>query len=100
MPKLKIRLTSCGNPDMGQDPNNPKYGCEPNRWQPVKDLKEAREVFCAYVRDNQLGAGNIGTKCGQVVTETGKEVASISPNGRVWDSWEGMCDLSAKEILV
>jgi hypothetical protein len=100
MSKLKIRLASCGNPDFGQDPSNPLYGCEPNRWQQVKDLKEARDIFCAYVSDNQLGAGNIGFRCGQVVDEKGREVACISPNARVWNSWEGMCNLTAKEILV
>jgi hypothetical protein len=100
MPKLKIRLSSCGNPDMGQDPRNPKYGCEPNRWQPVKDLKEARDAYQTYVRNNQLGSGNIGPKCGQIVNEVGKVQAYVTYNGRVWEKAPDYKGPMPQEILV
>lgn len=42
---------------MEQDPN--KQGT-PSYWQPVKDLKEARNLYRAYATDNSIVTCNSG----------------------------------------
>lgn len=51
----------------------------------VKDFQEARSVFTSWRDDNHLGGGNMACDCGAISeTSTGKTVARISFNGRVW----------------
>ena len=48
----------------------------------VKDLKEAREVFCRWRDKNGLGGGNMGENI--VIADDGV-ITYISYNGRMWD---------------
>jgi hypothetical protein len=97
--KMILRLASVGNPDLGQDPNRPLYGCDRNHWRPVMSYKEASEVASKWISDNDLGAGNWS---GGEIAVKGTVVAHVSYNGRVWEvskdspKWSN----NAKEILV
>ena len=52
---------------------------------PVADFLEARTVFEEWRDSHGLGGGNLGADCGDITdVATGKVVASISYNGRVW----------------
>ena len=55
------------------------------RVVPVEDFLEARTVFENWRGEHQLGGGNMAADCGDITdVVTGKVVASISYNGRVW----------------
>lgn len=92
---MKVKLESVGNPDMGQDPNKPMYGCEPNKVVPVKTFKEARDACMKFISENGLGAGNWS---GGQILDDDKVIAHVSCNGRVWEgeSWTA----ETKEIKV
>ena len=53
---LYVLLQSCGNPDMGQNPDEPLYGCEEGRWLRVESLEEAAKECRAFIERNGLGA--------------------------------------------
>jgi hypothetical protein len=94
---MKVELKSAGNPDFGQDPNKPLYGCEPNKSIVVGSLKEAKRLCLKFIKDNNLGGGNwIGGK----VSNGSRIIAYVSYNGRVWDKEPSYPDNSAKEIIV
>lgn len=93
--KYTMRLRSVGNPDFGQ-------------YAPISDpeiamgdtLKEMRDFALAYIDKWNLGGGNHPNTVIQE-TATGKIVAWISYNGRLWDkspygdNWK-----KAKEIFI
>lgn len=80
--KYRVCLRSVGNPDFGQDPCRPLYGV-PSRWQDVDGLEEASRACRAYVEEYGLGGGNWAG--GEVIDHSsGKTVARVSYNGRVW----------------
>lgn len=79
---MKVVLASVGNPDHGQDPTKPMYGCESNKIVPVASFKEASQKCMQFIADNDLGGGNWAG--GQIMDDQDKIVAHVSPNGRVW----------------
>jgi hypothetical protein len=80
-----VELSSCGNPDFGQDPDQPLWGCPDARDIPVATLGEASTLCRQYIRDHELGCGNWS---GGRVKVNGELLAYISYNGRVWASLE------------
>jgi hypothetical protein len=80
--KIVVRLASCGNPDMGQDPDQPYMYCEPDRMVPVESFAEASKACRRFISDNELGAGHWS---GGSIFIAGQKVAYVSYNGRVWD---------------
>ena len=78
---MKVKLSSVGNPDHGENPNRPKYGCR-NQLVEVSSFKEASELCRKYIEDNDLGGGNWS---GGAITENRKQIAHVSYNGRVWE---------------
>ena len=79
---MKVALSSIGNPDFGQDPNRPMYGCEKNKRVTVLSFKEASEVCLEFIKSNYLGGGN--WRGGDITDDSGKVIAIVSYNGKVW----------------
>lgn len=52
----------------------------------VVDSISASEVFCQYRDSFGLGASDMKKGCGNVTDQSGKLIARISYNGRVWDA--------------
>jgi len=85
---MLVRLASIGNPDFGQDPNKPMYGCEKGKLVKVATFKEASEKCRKFIDDNDLGGGNwFG---GEIYNDDDKNtvIAHVSYNGRVWEGSE------------
>lgn len=76
---LAVTLTSCGNPDFGQDPNKP---LSPKIALPCFTLAEASKICRDYITQHNLGGGNWSG--GAVYHPTEGLVAHVSYNGRVW----------------
>jgi len=77
---LRLILSSCGNPDFGQDPYSP---VSPSLTVVVGTFEEASREAQEYRDAHGLGGGNwISPEV--VDTDTGMVVARISYNGRVW----------------
>ena len=93
--KLKVELSSVGNPDFGQDPDRPLYGAEKNKKVSVSSFEEASEVVQAFIHENDLGSGNWS---GGAIFEGKKQIAFVSYNGRVWEGTEWTS--KAKEITL
>jgi len=93
---MKVILSSIGNPDFRQDPNQPLFGCEPCKTLPVSSFKEARDLCVKFIGDNDLGSGNWNG--GQILDENEKIIAFVSYNGRVWEGSDYSKD--AKEIKI
>lgn len=91
---MKVTLSSAGNPDHGQNPNQSLFGCEKNKSIKVNSFKEASDVCKKFIDDNGLGSGN--WEGGQIFDDAGKQIAHVSYNGRVWEgkTWTP----NAKEI--
>lgn len=91
---MQVRLESRGNPDFGQNPDEPVWGAVDQTVE-VSSLKEASAVCLKYCDDNDLGGGNW---TGGQITEDGKAIGYVSYNGRVWDKFPrgGM----AKELAI
>ncbi len=87
---MTVKLSSCGNPDLRQNPDESLFGCPEEISISVATLKGASELCLKYIANWELGGGNWSG--GQVFF--GKaQIASISYNGRIWD-------LNDKEILI
>lgn len=78
---LTVSLTSCGDPDHYQDPDQPVPGV-PSLTVDVPSLEEASHRCRAYLVEHDLGSGNWAG--GQVRDRSGALVARISYNGRIW----------------
>lgn len=95
-----VKLSSVGNPDFGQDPNRPMYGCEKNKLVKVTSFKEASEKCKKFIDDNDLGSGNWSG--GQIYGDDDKKVviAHVSYNGRVWEGKAGDWNSNTKKIEI
>lgn len=81
--RYEIFLSSVGNPDRGQNPEEPLWSAGPAYWSPVLNAREASEAALEYIGKNELGGGNWAG--GQVrCTVLKRPVAQVSYNGRVW----------------
>lgn len=82
---MTIKLWHCPNIDlmnMGGYRTPPKV---PRRTTAkMRTLKEASAALRDWVRENELGGGNMDARCGEVRDCYGKHVANVSYNGRVW----------------
>ena len=87
---MTVKLSSCGNPDFRQNPNEPLFGCPKEVYVEVATLKGASLICLKYIDSWELGGGNWD---GGQVYEGNKQIARVSYNGRVWD-------LNDKEILI
>jgi len=74
-----VRLESCGNPDHGQDPDQPVLGVPPCDSE-CSTIEQASEVCLSYIEEFNLGGGNWAG--GQVVDEDGCDAGYVSYNGR------------------
>lgn len=80
---LKVKLSSCGNPDFRQDPDKPLYGCPDEAYVEVATLKGASLMCLEYISKFELGGGNWDG--GQIYI--GRiQIGRVSYNGRVWDT--------------
>lgn len=79
---FRVHLASCGNPDYLQDPDEALPGADAAGWMKVASLREASNACSVFIGANELGGGNWAG--GEVVDATGKMVARVSYNGRVW----------------
>ena len=79
---LSVNLRSCGNIDMGQDPDRPLFGVPTMPAHRVGSLRAAGQACRAYIERHGLGSSQwIG---GWVRDGAGAIVAHVSYNGRVW----------------
>jgi hypothetical protein len=85
---LFVRLSSCGNPDFGQNPACPVGNALP-RTQPVASLADASATCRRYIEHHQLGGGN--WTGGLVLDGESRIVARVSYNGRVWSPDDETC---------
>lgn len=78
----KVTLKAIGNPDKGQNPNDPLYGVEEGI---ITDhhLDSLVEKVWDWQIDNQIGAGNWADA---TVMHNGKKIGTMSYNGRIWES--------------
>lgn len=76
-----VKLSSCGNPDYGQNPYEEFFGCEADHTVEVQSLEEASEVCKRFIDKNELGGGNWS---GGQVYDRDQHIADISYNGRIW----------------
>ena len=77
--EMTVKLSSCGNPDFMQIPND---SLSPTIIFEVATLKGARELCMRYINNLNLGGGNWS---GGQIYKGKKQIAKVSYNGRVWD---------------
>lgn len=85
---LYVLLESCGNPDMGQNPDEPLYGCEEGVWLMVRSLEEAASACRKFIERNGLGSSQWAGGEIRRVLQGGSFaesiiVAKVSYNGRI-----------------
>jgi len=78
---MRVKLSSCGNPDFGQNPDRTCAGAE-TIIIPVGSFLEASAVCRSWIEANNLGGGNWA---GGEILKDGILVGRVSYNGRVWD---------------
>ena len=84
---MTVKLSSCGNPDFRQNPND----ClSPPVHIQVATLEGASLICMKYIASWNLGGGNWS---GGQVYFGNAQIASVGYNGRIWD-------LDDKEIVV
>ncbi len=95
---MKVKLSSVGNPDFGQNPNQRLYGSEKNKVVTVTSFKEASDVCRDFIDNNDLGSGNWSG--GEILDENNKIIAHVSYNGRVWEGRIGDWNGNTKQIEI
>jgi hypothetical protein len=80
---MRVELSSVGNPDFGQNPNESLWGAEKDRMVEVATFEEASFECMRFIHDNDLGSGNWSG--GDIFNEHGARIAYVSYNGRVWE---------------
>lgn len=78
---LLLKITICGNPDLGQDPSRAPYGMKRIKQIQAKDIVEMREKVRNFQEENQLGGGN--WKHADLYSN-GLSLGRMSYNGRIW----------------
>lgn len=73
---MKVVLESVGNPDFGQDPDRPLYGCEPNK---TVEVKEAVDAAIA----NAAKASEVSGKKVKATAKDVKGLKSKTPMARI-----------------
>lgn len=80
---MTVTLKSVGNIDHGQDPTKQKLGASKDKNVKVNSFLEAQQKCMKFIDKNNLGGGNWSG--GHIKDNTGKIIAHISYNGRVWE---------------
>lgn len=84
LPAYEVLLQAIPNPDFG--PSRAEAQVEiPRRWARVRSLAEARDRVRAFITENNLGGGNWS---GGHVRQSGRFIARVSYNGRLWQTDE------------
>lgn len=78
-----VELSSVGNPDFDQNPNESLWGSEEDRMVEVATFEDASFECLRFIHDNDLGSGNWSG--GDIFNEHGARIATVSYNGLVWD---------------
>jgi len=78
---MKLILSSTGNPDHGQNPFLPVFGCEDNFTATVSSFSEATTECLAFIKRNNLGSGNWSG--GEIFNDENNLIARIAYNGKV-----------------
>lgn len=81
MPAYEVKLSSCGNIDIGQNPSKPLFGVPSISYQ-FDSIEECQSSVRDYIDKYDLGSGNWS---GGNVYENGKYIGLISYNGRFWE---------------
>ncbi len=79
---MTVTLESVGNIDHGQNPHKQKYGASKDKSVKVNSFAEAKQKCMEFIDRNDLGGGNWSG--GIIKDDTGKIIAHVSYNGRVW----------------
>lgn len=80
--ELFVLLSNRGNPDHGQHPHRRLPSTPADAVKPAKDLMQASALCRQYIDQYALGGGN--WTGGLVKDRSGKEVARVAYNGRVF----------------
>lgn len=80
-----VLLTSCGNPDRGQNPYEELWGVPTDRAYGAS-IEELQRIVRNYIEEYDLGGGNWAG--GEVYDGTGNVIGHISYNGRYWTKEE------------
>lgn len=79
--KYSVLLTSCGNPDKGQNPYETLW-CVPTKMVHANSIEALQKIVRDYIEEYNLGAGNWNG--GDVYDGRGMVIGNISYNGRYW----------------
>jgi len=80
---MKIVLEHAPNPDIRDGGYWEPCDCPERQELEVGDLSVAVMVMRGWIRRYGLGGGNMTRECGTVY-DSGKAIARVSYNGRVW----------------
>ena len=92
---MRLRLEHGRNPDIGDRGGYWAPAVDRRRMEvEVGSFAQASRALRDWVDRNELGAGNMAGRCGEV-TADGRVVARVSYNGRVWtpEEWPGNSEL-------
>ena len=81
---MKLMLSSTGNPDHLQNPNEKLFGCEADHMIAVHSFADASKKCRDFIQRNELGSGNWSG--GKIFDNDGICIGKVSYNGRVWNS--------------
>lgn len=95
---MRVELSSVGNPDFGQNPNEILWGAEPNRMVEVKTFEDASFECMKFINDNDLGSGNWSG--GDLLNDHGARIGYVSYNGRVWNLGKDGDRYGGDEIVI
>jgi hypothetical protein len=87
---LTLKIEVCGNPDRGQDPDQPPFGAKRNTTIRAASIDIIRLSVEEFQTKNNLGGGNWKNA---ILYRDDEEIGRMSWNGRVWDK-------AGKEILL
>ena len=79
--KYSVLLTTCGNPDRGQNPYETLWGV-PTQIVRAASIEECQDIVIDYIDEYDLGGGNWAG--GEVYDGLGNVIGNISYNGRYW----------------
>jgi len=85
---MKVELSTVGNPDYGQNPDQELWGCIVRSAKvEVNSFEHASQLCRQFIEMNELGGGNWSG--GDIFDDKGKRIAYVSYNGRVWNVEDG-----------
>jgi len=91
-----VELANRGNPDHGQNPDEPVWGGPEDRHVPVETFQEASNLCRQYITEHDLGMGNW---TGGMIKIDGKTVAYVTYGGRVFHQSDDEPSIELKEEI-